>query len=491
LNYRRCPELRAKAAQRQRNMPQDNNHDMDLATSDAAEMSGAGMIALTRELCAFRTAVVADDNEALFARISRELPLELFGFESGETFNGWVVPQNWRVRRAKLYRDGQELFDGAGQALAVAYYSRAFSGELDWQELDSHLVSNAALPDALMFHCMWQYRPWDADWALSLPHRLYATLGPGRYRVEIETECTPGIMLVAQHHKRGRSGKTIVFNTNNCHPHMANDGFAGTAVLIRLMQWLAPRDTFYSYRLVIGPEHLGSVFYLRDRPRSDVDQMVGGIFEEMPGTKGPLKATATFRGGHVLDHAMANALRHHARAHKLVPWRKGAGNDETVWEAPGYEVPFVELTRCEDQFAPYREYHSSLDTPDLMDPGQMEETLLVLRKTVEALEQDAVIHRRFDGLVCLSNPAYNLYLERPDPAVIKDLAADAEKWGHLLDCLFRYFDGSTTILEIAERHDLPFDRLRRYLDRFVAKDLIHLERAEISRQLPTRACPTK
>jgi aminopeptidase-like protein len=72
---------------------------------------------------------------------------------------------------------------------------------------------------------------------------------PGRYRVELETEYAPGTMLVAHHHKRGWSAKTIVFNSNNCHPHMANDGFAGTTVLIRLMQWLASRDTFYSYRL--------------------------------------------------------------------------------------------------------------------------------------------------------------------------------------------------------------------------------------------------
>jgi aminopeptidase-like protein len=206
----------------------------------------------------------------------------------------------------------------------------------------------------------------------------------------------------------------------------------------------------------------------------------------MPGTAGPLKATSTFRGGHAIDRAIANALRHHAAEHVLVPWRKGAGNDETVWEAPGYEVPFVELTRCEDQFAPFREYHSSLDTADLMRPQQLEETLLVLQKTVEALEGDAVMKRRFDGLICLSNPDYGLYMERPDPAVVKDLAADAEKWGHLLDCLFRYFDGQTSILEIAERHDLPFDRLRRYLDRFVAKSLISLERMEIKRQSPER-----
>jgi len=265
---------------------------------------------------------------------------------------------------------------------------------------------------------------------------------------------------------------------------MANDGFAGTAVLIRLFQWLADRDTHFSYRLVLGPEHLGSVFYLRDLPRRDIDNMVCGIFEEMPGTSGPIKAASTFLGGHMLDHAFANALRHYSKGYELVPWRKGAGNDETVWEAPGYEVPFVEVTRCEDQWNPFPEYHSSLDTPELMDPDRLDEMLLILQKVVEILEDNVTIQRRFDGLICLSNPRYDLYMERPDPSVTKDLDAYAEKWGHLVDCLFRYMDGNMTVLDIAQRHDLPFDRLRRYLGRFEEKGLVTLTRAEIPRVLP-------
>ena len=452
----------------------------------ALDLSGAGMIALTRDLCEPRTAVVADGNEALFARIAEELPLELIRVPSGESFNGWVVPQNWRVKRAKLYRDGQEVFDGTENSLGVAYYSRSFIGDLSWEALQPKLVSNPALPEAYMFHCMWQYRPWDADWRLVMPHRLFATLGPGRYRVELETEDAPGEMLIGVAQKSGRSSKTIVFNSNNCHPHRANDGFAGTAVLIRLMQWLAEQETFYSYRLVIAPEHLGSVFYLKTLPRAEVDRMVCGIFEEMPGTGGAIKATSSFAGGHMLDAAFANVLRHHSRAHELVPWRCGAGNDETVWEAPGYEVPFVELTRCEDQFAPYREYHSSLDTADLMDPTQLEEMLAVLQRVVSVLENNMTAQRRFDGLICLSNPDYGLYMERPDPTVVKDLEADAEAWGHLLDCLFRYLDGEHTLLEIAERHQLCFERLRRYLQRFEAKGLVELARAEIERRPPER-----
>jgi aminopeptidase-like protein len=444
------------------------------------------MLELVRDLCKFASGVVADDNEPLFARMAKELPLQVFRFKSGEKFNGWEVPQNWRVKRAKITRDGREIFDGKAHTLAVARYSKSFSGELSWEELKPRLATNSDLADAYMFHCMWQYRPWDADWAFSVPHRIYRTLGPGRYRVELETEYAPGEMLVAHHHKQGRSDRMIVFNSNTCHPHMANDGFAGTAVLIALFQWLATRDTHYSYRLVLGPEHLGSVFYLNRIPSKQIDAMLCGVFEEMPGTRGPIKATATFLGGQVIDKAFANALRHHSKAHALVPWRKGAGNDETVWEAPGYEVPFVEVTRCEDQFAPYREYHSSLDSPELMQPSQIDEMLEVLKIVVEILEGNATMQRRFNGLVCLSNPRYDLYMERPDPAVEKDLGSDAEKWGHLLDCLLRYFDGEHTILDIALKHDLPFGRLRRYLERFEEKGLIDLRFAEIPRTRPQR-----
>ena len=444
------------------------------------------MLDLVRELCRFTTGVVADDNVPLFARMAKELPLEMLSFRSGQTYNGWQVPQNWRVKRAKLLRDGREVFDGTSHTLGVARYSKSFSGELAWEDLRPRLVTNPDLPDAYMFHCMWQYRPWDADWALSMPYRIYKGLGPGRYRVELETEYSSGEMLVAHHHKRGQSDRMIVFNSNTCHPHMANDGFAGTAVLIRLFQWLAKKDTHYSYRLVLGPEHLGSVFYPRGLPAEEIDRMVCGVFEEMPGTRGAIKATSTFLGGQVIDKAFASSLRHHSKAHTLVPWRKGAGNDETVWEAPGYEVPFVELTRCEDQFAPYREYHSSLDTPELMDPSQLEEMLEVLKRTVEILEGNATMERRFNGLVCLSNPEYDLYMERPDPAVVKNLEADAEKWGQLLDCLLRYFDGQHSILDIALKHDLPFGRLRRYLERFEEKGLIRLRFTEIPRPRPLR-----
>ena len=442
---------------------------------------------LTHELCQFASGVVADDNEELFGRLATELPFSIQRIPSGEEHNGWQVPNNWRVKKALVFRDGKLVFNGNTHTLGVGRYSRSFEGELDWGELRSHLVTNEKLPDAHMFHCLWQYRPWAADWALSVPYKIYRTLGPGTYRVELVTEYEPGKMLVAEFEQKGRSQNTIVFNTNTCHPHQANDGFAAVAVLIRLFQWLRQHDTFYSYRLILAPEHLGSVFYLRDRPRGDLERQVSGIFAEMMGTSGGICATSTFLGGQPLDRAVANTLRHYSKAHRLVPWRSGAGNDETVWEAPGYEVPFVEITRSENALCHYAEYHSSLDDPKLMDQDQLHEFYQLLQRIVGILETDSVLHRKFDGLICLSNPKYDLYLERFDPTIYKILDEDTERWGHLLDYLMRYFDGTMSVLDIAEKHQLPYDRLYRYLRRFEEKGLIRMEFKPIERLPISRA----
>jgi len=289
-------------------------------------------------------------------------------------------------------------------------------------------------------------------------------------------------MVVATCDHVGRSNRTIVFNAHTCHPGQANDDMAGVVVLVRLFQWLQTQHTRYSYRLVLGPEHLGTVFYLRDRTSQELDAMAAGVFVEMPGTKGPIKVASTFLGEQAIDRAVRHAVRHHSRESVLVPWRRGAGNDETVWEAPGYEVPFVEISRCLDIMAPFPEYHSSRDTADLMDNDSLREFLDVLQATVRILERNATAQRLFDGLICLSNPKYALYQERADPAVAKNLAADSEKWGHLLDCLLRYFDGSVTLLDIADRHDLPFDAVYDYIARFEQKELVNLTFAPMSRR---------
>lgn len=456
-----------------------------LTTLDPSPQATAGdrraILDLTRELCGFRTGVVAAGNEAMFARIGREIPLVVHRFASGESHNGWCVPPLCDVGEVRVTRDGVTVLRGDEHPLVVAAGSLPFSGELDLADLRAHLVSDPDRPDAHVFHCIWQYRPWQAGWALSMPHARVAALPPGRYRVELPVTARRGEMLVGESLVHGDDPRAFVFNAHTCHPGQANDGWVGVATLVRLHRHLSSRATRFSYRFVFGPEHLGTVFLLRDMRPEVRESLLGGVFVEMTGVPAPMVATSTFSGGHILDRAFAHVLSTPSVIGHAVGWREGAGNDETVWEAPGYEVPFVELTRRIDTFAPYPEYHSSLDTPDSLDADRVEESFRALVSVVDVLERDCTVHRRFDGLVCLSNPLYDLYPHRPDPAVDVDVDETGLRWGRLVDRALRWMDGSVTCLQMADAVGLPFAAVRDWLQRFEDAGLVELRPAEVTR----------
>ena len=165
------------------------------------------------------------------------------------------------------YENGKEIYDGTEHVLGTAHYSRNFSGSMGLEELKKHLFFSTEVPDAHIWHCAWAYRPWEDGWGFCPPKTWIDQLTEGEYEVEIEATLEAGEMLVGDYHIKGKRPETIVFNTNNFHPHMANDGFAGTAVMIRLFQWLADRENNFSYRLVICPEHIGSSLSCQPRQR--------------------------------------------------------------------------------------------------------------------------------------------------------------------------------------------------------------------------------
>lgn len=418
--------------------------------------------------------VAAPQNSELFKKISETSDAAVLKYDSGEQFNGWTVPDVWEVKRCVVSKNGEEIFDGLRHPLAVAAYSKSFQGKIEFEELVKHVHTRPESPEVFGYHCMWQYRPWDADWCLCVPHQEFENWTEGEYDVDLQTLSTSGSMQVAEARIEGKSDQTIVLNSHTCHPMQANDDIVGMAVAIELFRWLKTIDYQWSYRLILGPEHLGTVFYLKSLSYEERAKIVGCFFLEMPGTKFPLKFASTFLGDTVFDRAVRIAARDLAAEYLTVGWRKGAGNDETVWEAPGYEIPCVEMSRCDEQFAPYREYHTSADTLENVNWDKVDEFFHVMKEALSILERNAVMKRNFDGLICLSHPDYDLYLERPDPSVDKGLCVDSEKWGHLLDCLLRYFDENWSLLDIAEKHGLPFKPLADYIDLFAEKGLIIL-----------------
>lgn len=450
-------------------------------------MSGLSMIDLIARLSPLRLSPNSAGTDECVRLLGDELPFVVHEFAADLDLNGWVVPRKWEVEEAKIFdRDGAVVYDGMHHPLAVIGYSQPFSGTVSAAELRRHLFYSDVFDDALIYHCDLYYKPFRKEWGFSVPRRLYDSLPEGEYRVELRTRFEDGTMKVLEYSLPGRTDHTIILNAHNCHAFCCNDDLSGVAVGVELMRRLsALRDRRFTYTLVIGPEHFGSVFYLSRLDERAVGRLRWGVFLEALGTTGPLALQRSFTGVSLIDRALTNALRHGGHDWRSEYFRKVIGNDETCWEAVGYAIPFPSLSRV-----PFPEYHTSRDGPELMNAERLEQAVARVLDAFDALERDCVMTPKFRGLVALSHPRYDLYKPFWDPSekerrTISDME---RRWNYLMDCLPRYFDGATRLLEIAERHDLPFRSVADYVEQFREKGLVELHPADVCdppvRQLP-------
>jgi len=427
------------------------------------------MIELLRELYPLRLAPVSADGDQCVSRLLRELPFTVHEYPSGAEHNGWVVPMKWEVIKAEIRQEGKLIYDGQAHPLGVIGYSQSFQGKISLEELKPHLFVHFKWPDGLVYHCDLYYKVGRKDWGFCLPQTLAAALPDGEYEVDLQTVHEPGMMKVCDYFLPGESDDTIVINGHSCHPGQANDDITGVVIGVELMKRLSQRQNRYSYRLIVAPEHFGTVFYLASLSRTVISTYKYGAFLEMLGNNNRLALQESFTGESDIDRAAYNYLQSYRPDFFADKFRKIIGNDETVWEAPGYEVPTISLSRF-----PYPEYHSSMDTEDIIMESKLDDSLEALLGILNILEKNCVMRRNFDGLIALSNPKYNLYIDQADPSIRPTIPTEQRKWNYLMDCIPRYFDEKTTVLDIAEKHELPFDKVHTYISKFAQCGLVEM-----------------
>lgn len=405
--------------------------------------------------------------------LCQELPFKILKYPSLREHNGWIVPQKWEIIKAEIKKDGKLIYNGKNHALGVIGSAETFKGEVSLEQLKQHLFYKKDAPDNLVYHCDLYYKPYLKNWGFSVPYKFFKELKKGKYEINLQTEHTPGEMKVLEYEHQGKSDQTIIFNSHNCHAAQLNDGPAGYAVFIEVMKRLKGRKTKYNYRLVIAPEHLGTVFYLAGLDRKIIKNFKYGIFMEMVGHNDPLfSLQESFTGESLIDVIAHHILKFKNPKYRSDKFRKIVGNDETVWESPGYEIPMISLSRCKPGIL-YSQYHLNSDNFKIMKSERLEESVNLIMEIINVFEKNCYLKRKFTGLIALSNPKYDLYISPgTDPSIKSAVPLEQKKWNYLMDCLPRYFNGRTSILDIAIKHNLRFTVVYNYLLRFNQKDLI-------------------
>jgi len=157
--------------------------------------------------------------------------------------------------------------------------------------------------------------------------------------------------------------------------------------------------------------------------------------------------------------------------------------DEISYDAPDLDIPASTLSRIGELF-PY--YHTSLDTPDVINSARFEEATGIMADACSYLERNSLPIARFSGLPSLANPNLNLYLEPRNICNQFNSSCDDSfkdlNSGEPIDLrLFQEFflsniSGNASLLDIANEFAISFDFVEAYASAFENKELLHLKK---------------
>lgn len=425
------------------------------------------MMEVLRDLVPLDRVMCSPDYDRTIEYLQQRFPLTELAYGPGAEHNGWVIPPSWEALESRIEKDGKLVYDGKWHPVATMALSAPFEGTVDLEELKRHLHFDHRYDDAVPFHFRGLFRSWERDWGFCVPKSLYDSLQPGEYQVTIRTREEPGALRMLEWDLPGELDETIVFGTNLDHPGVANDGLSGVVVGLELFTRLAklPRRNL-GYRLVLTQGIMGTEYYLGHQEPARREKLLAGVMLEMIGSPTQLALQYSRAGDSPIELALADELARRGVDHRTGAFEEVVLNDEYMWEA--YGVPMSALTRF-----PYREYHTHWDDVDLMRPDLLLEAVDVLEGAIEQVEATPLIFKRFEGNVCLSNPAYDLYVD-PGQVAFGDKPDPRRKKLRLLMDTIPSLTRPISVRQLARQVDLDEETVDEYVRRWEAKGLLEL-----------------
>jgi len=421
------------------------------------------MYELLEELWFLKRDIISDDYDRALFRLAEEIPMQIHEYPTGKRVWTWRIPEKWTCKQAFIEKlDGQRLLDYEDHPLHVVSYSLPINQIVTKEELLAHLHVHPSRADAIPF----VFKYYERDWGFCATQHLRDSLTQSEYQVVIDTTFEPGTLKVGEIVIHGASEKTFVLAAHLCHPAMANDDLSGVVVAIDVARYLlqGPQPN-YTYRILILPETIGSVAFLSQN-EGFIPDMVGGLFLEMLGNNSAHALQGSFHPDSQADRCLNSAFMNLDPLGYKSAYRSIIDNDERQFNAPGVRVPMLSLSRVEtpktDGEPPYPEYHSSLDTPEIISPERLESSRDLVLGLLDAWGKNQFIINRFKGEVFCSG--YGIWI---------DYRVNPEGHRNLFQIMERC-DGERTVADIAYELKLSFQSVWEVVKMLAENELVQL-----------------
>jgi aminopeptidase-like protein len=389
--------------------------------------------------------------------LRKRIALEVHEVPTGTPVFDWTVPREWNVRDAYVKTpDGRRVIDFQRSNLHVVGYSVPVRARMTLAALREHLFTRPDLPAATPYRTSY----YQEAWGFCLPHRDLAALPDGEYEIVVDSTLEAGSLTYGEYYLAGAEDDEVLFSCHVCHPSLCNDNLSGVALVALLARELATRPRRYSYRFLFIPGTIGSITWLA-RNEQRVSTIKHGLVVTGIGAPGPCTYKRSRRGNAEIDRVAAHVLEHTGAAHSVVDFTP-YGYDERQFCSPGFDLPVGCFMRR--PHGEYPEYHTSADDLTFVTPAALAEAFETCRTIVDVLERNARYLNK--------SPKCEPQLGRR--GLYRSLGGGLDRASREMAMLWvlNLSDGRHTLLDIAERANLPFEVIRQAADLLVEHDLL-------------------
>ena len=427
------------------------------------------LINIIKKLYPFDYSIAGQGNDIAIKEFMKLLQFKIHSFKSGLKHNGWKIPHSWQLKKG-LIKDGKNIiFDAKKKKFAVPIQSSSFSGKINYEKLIDHIFISKKNKNATPYNWTGLYRAQKPSWGFCMSENELKKIKKKRYKIEISSSIKKSKMKVLEYTLKGKSDETIIINAHNCHPYQANDDISGCAVGIKLFQELKKiKNRKFTYTLLIAPELYGPIFWLNKINKKKLKNLKYCILLKSVGNNNKIKLQHSVQKNTEIDNLALKALKYSKEKFSTGNFRTVYGNDEIVFDSPGYNIHTISLTR-----SPFSEYHTDLDTPKIISQKKILQTFLILKNIILNLENKIRFKNNYKGVIALSNPKFKLYLNAESPGIDKKKYTKKQKnWNLLMNNLPSFLDKKMTVEDIADYHKLPYQEVLTYCLKWESKNLI-------------------
>jgi aminopeptidase-like protein len=411
-----------------------------------ADDSGEELFSFVKEIYPICRSITGQGVRETLRAIGKRIELDIHEVPTGTPVFDWVIPREWNIRGGYIKNEhGETIVDFAQSNLHVMSYSVPVRQWLSLDELKKHIYTLPDQPDLIPYRTSY----YADNWAFCMQHRLLESLKDGIYEVVIDSSLADGSLTYGEYLHRGERDSEILFSAHICHPSLANDNCSGIALLTQLAKRISNLKTRYSYRFVFAPGTIGAITWLA-RNESICHRIDGGLVLSMVGDGAGPTYKKSRRGDGKIDRALCHVLKHCGQAPTILEFSP-YGYDERQYCSPGFNLPVGLLQRS--RFGEIPEYHTSADNLDFVAPDHLAMSYRLVCEAIDVLENDN---------------SYNSTIAKCEPQLGRRGLygaiggnKDAAEANMAMLWTLNLSDGKHSLLDIAERANLPFALVRK------------------------------